>query len=242
MFTMLLESKGNRKTYSRWVPASAVIHAVLLAGVVTQSRPAQGREPEPDWSPKVVWVAPRPSDRSGSSASSPAGAVANTTRPERRMPYFDGAPTVDLPDIPLPTHGDMIGAGDVLSPTMSLGAPKGRGVSSGSGDGPRWAAQVEKIALPLPGNLVPAYPGLLRTAGLEGSVTLRFVIDTAGVVEPGSVVVVRSDHELFTAATLRALSTHRFLPAEVGGSKVRMLVEQRFEFAIGVGRESARRP
>lgn len=238
MFTMLLESKGNRKTYSRCVPASAVIHAVLLAGVVTQSRPAQGREPEPDWSPKVVWVAPRPSERSGSLASASTGSVANTTRPARRMPHFEGAPAVDLPDIPLSTHGDVIGAGDVLSPTTSLGASDGRGASPGSADGPRWAAQVEKIALPLPGNPVPAYPGILRTAGIEGSVTLRFVIDTAGVVEPGSAVVVRSDHELFTAATLRALPTHRFLPAEVGGRKVRMLVEQRFEFAIDVGRKS----
>lgn len=108
-------------------------------------------------------------------------------------------------------------------------------MSSGSGGDPRWATQVEKAALPLPGNPVPSYPGVLRTAGIEGGVTVRFVIDTAGRIEPTSIVVLRTDHELFTAATLRALRTHSFLPAEAGGIRVRMLVEQRFEFTFDVG-------
>lgn len=242
MFATLLESKGGRTTHSRWLTASAAIHAALLAGVVTQSRPAQGREPEVDKAPDLIWVAARQSETRSSPPSDPAGSGADASRPERRIPRFDGAPVVDLPEIPVSTHGNVIGAGDVLSPTTRFGTPDGRGVSSGSDGGPRWAGEVEKIALPLPGNRAPAYPGVLRAAGIEGSVTLRFVIDTAGAVERASAGVLRSDHDLFTTAALRALSTHRFLPAEVGGIKVRMLVEQRFEFTIDVGQGSARRP
>lgn len=241
MFATLLESKGGGKIQSRWLPASAIIHAALLGGLATGSRPAQGREPETDEQPKLVWVAPRPPEQSSAPASGAAGPVAEPTRPERRIPRFDAAQPVDLPDIPAATHGDVLGAGAVLSPTTRFGTPDGRGVSSGRGEGPRWAGEVEKVALPLPGNRAPTYPGALRAAGVEGSVALRFVIDTAGAVERRSAVVISSDHELFTAAALRALSTHRFLPAEVGGIKVRMLVEQRFEFTIDVGRETPRR-
>lgn len=242
MFTTLLESKGSRKTHSRWLPASAVIHVALLGGVVTHSRPVEGREPDTHEPTTIVWVAPPQPATGGSPASGAAESGAESARPERPMPRFDGAPPVDLPDIAASSPGIALGDGDILSATTGIGASGGTGLSSGSEGGPRWAAQVEKVALPLPGNPVPAYPGVLKSAGIEGSVTVRFVIDTAGGVERGSAVVIRSDHELFTAATLRALGTHRFLPAEAGGRRVRMLVEQRFEFTFEAGRHSRAGP
>ena len=238
MFTTLLESRGTRKTHSRWLPASAVIHVALLAGVVTHSRPAQGREPVVEEPPTITWVATRqPDARSDAAAGATDGASASAPS-ERPMPVFDNAPVVNLPDVPTSSTGAAVGDNPILSPDARFGVPGGSGLSSGSDGGPRWANQVEKVALPLPGNTVPAYPGVLRSAGIEGSVTVRFVIDTAGAVERGSVVILRTDHELFTAAVRRALSSHRFLPAEAGGVKVRMLVEQRFEFALDAERLS----
>lgn len=234
MFATLLESKGSRKTHSRWLPASAVIHAALLAAVVTQSRPAQGREPDVDETPNIVWVATAQREANGPPGSGATRTASEPARPESRMPVFDGAPVIDLRDLPVSTPGAAIGEGNLLSPDARFGTPGGSGVSSGSDGGPRWAPQVEKVALPLPGNPVPAYPAALRTAGIDGDVTVRFVIDTAGRVERGSIVVLRSDHDLFTASVRRALSAHQFLPAEAGGTKVRMLVEQRFAFALDV--------
>lgn len=232
MFATLLESKGSRKTHSRWLPASAVIHVALLAAVVMQSRPVEGHETEAPELPNIVWVAPPQRAATGPAGSGATPVPAEPARPESRMPIFDGASVADLPDLPPSTAAAALGEDDILSPGTRLGTPGASGASSGGDGGPRWSPQVEKVALPLPGNPVPAYPAVLRTAGIEGGVTVRFVIDTAGRVEPGSIVPLRSEHELFTAATLRALQAHRFLPAEAGGRKVRMLVEQRFEFAL----------
>ena len=61
---------------------------------------------------------------------------------------------------------------------------------------------------------------------------VRFVVDTTGRVERGSVQVVSSSNELFTASVRSALPSLRFRPASAGGRLVRQLVELPFEFAL----------
>jgi protein TonB len=51
-------------------------------------------------------------------------------------------------------------------------------------------------------------------------------------VEQGSFHVLQPTHDLFAAAVRDALGRARFKPAEVGGHKVRQLVEQTFTFRI----------
>ena len=51
--------------------------------------------------------------------------------------------------------------------------------------------------------------------------------------DPTSIRIKRSDSDLFTVAVKEALERMRFRPAEIGGRKVRMLVEQPFMFALG---------
>jgi periplasmic protein TonB len=92
--------------------------------------------------------------------------------------------------------------------------------------------EVERIAEPYPGNPVPRYPDSFRAAGIEGSVTLLFVIDTTGRADLSSIRVRHTDSDLFTASAREALERSRFRPAEIGGRKVRMLVEQPFVFAL----------
>ena len=60
----------------------------------------------------------------------------------------------------------------------------------------------------------------------------QFVVDTTGRAQPGSFKVLKSTHELFTLAVKNALPQMRFLPAEIGGRKVKQLVQQPFAFAI----------
>jgi len=90
--------------------------------------------------------------------------------------------------------------------------------------------QVEKPVAPIPGSGSPRYPEILLSAGVEGQVLGQFVVDTLGRVESGSFKVIRSDHDLFSAAVRSALPAMRFLPAEVGGRKVKQLVQQPFVF------------
>ena len=59
-----------------------------------------------------------------------------------------------------------------------------------------------------------------------------FVVDTSGHVEPRSFTVLLATHELFVAAVRNALPKMKFFPAEVGGKKVKRLVQQPFVFSI----------
>jgi protein TonB len=91
---------------------------------------------------------------------------------------------------------------------------------------------VEKAAMPQPGNPAPVYPAALRAAQLEGDVVARFVVDTSGRAEPGSIAFPRVSHPAFAEAVRHALLQSRYVPAEVAGHSVRQLVEQRFLFAL----------
>jgi periplasmic protein TonB len=73
---------------------------------------------------------------------------------------------------------------------------------------------------------------MLRSANVEGEVLVQFVVDTTGRVEKGSIKILKSSHELFTNAVQSALNSMRFYPAEIGGRKVKQLVQQPFNFAL----------
>jgi protein TonB len=69
-------------------------------------------------------------------------------------------------------------------------------------------------------------------AGVEGQVLVQFVVDTTGRAERVSLKVLKSSHESFSNAVREALSCMRYLPAEVGGRRVRQLVQQPFAFGL----------
>jgi TonB family protein len=71
----------------------------------------------------------------------------------------------------------------------------------------------------------PAYPPLLRTAGVQGEVIVTAVVDTLGMAENGSVRIVRSDNPGFDAAALATVRAARFRPARIYGRAVRVLVQ-----------------
>ncbi len=120
----------------------------------------------------------------------------------------------------------------------------GRGVAGGvasgvvGGTGPvnpdqtYFDFQVEKPVAPMPGSSGPRYPDILRSGGVEGTVLAQFVVDTTGRVEISTFQVLRSDHAMFEQAVRSSLPGMRFLPAEVGGRKVKQLVQQPFVFAL----------
>ena len=80
------------------------------------------------------------------------------------------------------------------------------------------------------GSPVPLYPDILKAAGIDGEVLVSFIVDTTGLVELRSFKVLKSSHELFDKAVRDALPGMRFLPAELGGRKVKQLVQQPFVF------------
>jgi protein TonB len=113
-------------------------------------------------------------------------------------------------------------------------APRTLAPAADSGDGQQvhFDFQVERQVTMRAGSPGPVYPDILRQAGVEGETLVSFVVDTSGRAVPGSFTVVRSTHELFTAAVRNALPRMRFVPAEVGEKKVAQLVQQPFSFSI----------
>jgi TonB family protein len=78
----------------------------------------------------------------------------------------------------------------------------------------------------------PAYPDSLRAQGIEGRVIVQVVVDTAGVVEPGSAAVVRSPHPGFNDAAIAFVYSARFRPARRHGQAIRAVVDVPIDFKL----------
>ena len=91
---------------------------------------------------------------------------------------------------------------------------------------------VDSAAVRDPTSAAPEYPPLLMTKGIEGSATMRFVVDSTGVIDMGTVLVLESSHPEFVKAVREAMPRMRFRAARVGPTAVRQLAEQLFRFEI----------
>jgi len=92
--------------------------------------------------------------------------------------------------------------------------------------------QVTKQVSLRPGNPSPRYPDVLRSGNVEGNVLAQFVVDTLGRADMTEFKVLKSDHDLFTAAVKSVLPMTKFTPAELGGHKVKQLVQMPFQFTL----------
>lgn len=230
MFRMVASSSPKPR-WSGGAAASFTVHALVIGAAVAASAappPPRDRPVERTITFHDHTRPPAPVPETPP-ATTPLGVAAPPLGAPVLPPLIDvpsGLPDVDV------TRG-------LTRPEDWAGSAGVRGGSStGQGDGPvvgdrPWAAwQVEQPAMALPGSPTPRYPDLLRAAGVEGEAVMAFVVDTTGRVDPASITVLRTTHELFAAAVRQALPTMRFVPAEVDGRKVRQLVQQPFVFAV----------
>ncbi len=140
---------------------------------------------------------------------------------------------VKIPDISIvPIAADPIVARPGDFARVPMDAAGGVGTPSPSPGATFRADQVEKQVAVLPGGSPPLYPEALRMAGVEGQVVAVFVVDDQGRVEAGSISFLRSDNEQFEREVRATLRNMRFAPAEVGGRKVRQLVQMPFVFKL----------
>lgn len=93
--------------------------------------------------------------------------------------------------------------------------------------------QVEKPAMPRPGNPPPVYPPALRENEISGEVLAQFVVDTTGRAEVRTLKILKATHNDFAKAVRDVVPRMRFLPAELGGCKVRQLAQLPFAFRTG---------
>lgn len=89
-----------------------------------------------------------------------------------------------------------------------------------------------------------SYPSGSQTRGVQGTVVLQFVVDTAGRVEQDTIEErwpadrprltgeLAEHYQAFLTAAKRSLAATRYHPARIGGCVVRQFVQQPFQFNL----------
>ena len=239
MFNNLVESKRKKQRSPAGLFASFVLHAALITLVVVAGGQAaeQFEKPKQEKVDFVEVKKDEPPPPKNEPPPPPPPDVVAAPPPPKGFQILT-AP-VDIPDV-LPDidlskkvtdEADFSGKGAAGGTAKGVEGGKPQLVGANN-DQPFFEFQVEKPDQALPGGSSPRYPDILRQAGVEGEVLAQFVVDTTGRAEMNSYKVLKTTHELFGNAVKQALPGMRFIPAEVGGRKVRQLVQQPFSFAI----------
>jgi periplasmic protein TonB len=234
MFENLIETKPKKPKTLKTAVLSVVVHSILIAAAVYGTLEAKEAIEKPK-AEKVEFVEmkkdePPPPEKQPEpppeivAAPPPPKGFQVLTAP---IKIPDVLPEIDLSK-KVTDEADFSGKG------VAGGIAKG--VVGGTGpvntDQTFFEFQVEKQVAPAPGSGGPRYPDMLRSANVEGEVLMQFVVDTTGRVEMGSVKVLKTSHDLFTNAVRQFLQSARYYPAEIGGRKVKQLVQQPFNFTL----------
>ncbi len=227
MLAHLLESKTERNRSVWGALVSTVAHTIAIGVAVFAT--AQARVDEPRDVEVVRWMNPP--------AARPPAAAAPVRSVER--PALAALPDLRLLeriDVVTPPVDLMPAQPSLNSVPFTAGAATSGLTSDHTGrveiTEPLSADQVERQVYLRPGSSPPRYPDALRVAGVEGQVVVLFVVNERGRVELASVRFTRSDNALFEAAVRDALGTMQFVAAEVGGRKVRQMVQMPFVFRL----------
>ncbi|MGH7679346.1 MAG: energy transducer TonB [Gemmatimonadaceae bacterium] len=233
MFENLIETKPKKPKTLKTMALSVVIHAVLITGAVWGTLQAKEAIEKPK-AEKVEFVdmkkdePPPPEDK-----PPPPPEIVAAPPPPKGFQVLT-AP-IKIPDVlpEIDLSKKMTDEADFSGKGVAGGIAKG--VVGGTGpvtDQTYFEFQVEKQVSQVPGSMNLRYPDMLRSANVEGEVLVQFTVDTVGRVERGSIKILKSSHELFTNAVNSALPSARYYPAEIGGRKVRQLVQQPFNFTL----------
>ena len=232
MLNVLLESKAARTKRMGGTLTSVLVHGAIIAGVIAlgvRPRSIDARMPDfPKEGPIYVPVEPRPDAPKGHSTRS------NADHPTAPAP----APMPRIDDI-----SPGIPPIDVSAPPITDATEFGRGVSTPNGGtdrrgvgGPLEGVLEERYVDRSPRILgtppLPVFPTALRERGAHGRVSVQFVVDTLGRAEMSGLRVVEESDPLFAQSVRAVLPRYRFSPGEVGGQKVRTLVQLPFDFTL----------
>ncbi len=236
MFDNLIESKAARQRRAGGTMLSVVVHAVLISAAVYGTLHASQEMDKPK-AEKVEFVTvkkdepPPPKD----TPKPPPPDVVMKAPPPKGFQVLTAPIKIPdvLPDIDLSkkvtSEEDFTGKG--IAGGIAKGVVGGTPAPVNN-DQTYFEFQVEKQVSPFPGNAGPRYPDMLRSANVEGEVLAQFVVDTTGRADMSTFKVLKSTHDLFTNAVKATLPNMKFYPAEVGGHKVKQLVQMPFQFNL----------
>ncbi|MEO6992861.1 MAG: energy transducer TonB, partial [Lacunisphaera sp.] len=124
---------------------------------------------------------------------------------------------------PPPPPGLMISKNAIAIPNLKPGASFGKGLELFD-----MSQLDQRPILRVPVN--PQYPYEMSRAGINGNVTVEFIINTNGDVTQAQVV--RSSHREFEVPAVQAVLKWKFKPGRRGGRSVNVRASQLIEFNL----------
>ena len=236
MFNNLLESKPKKEKRGGGTVTSIVLHSIVvgLAVYATANAAIQNEKPRQEKIDFVETPKDEPPPPKDEPPPPPPPDIVAAPPPPKGFQVLTAPVEIPdvIPDIDLSKkvtdENDFSGKG--VAGGVAKGVEGGKAIVQS--DQPYFEFQVEKPVVPAPGSTSPRYPDMLRQAGVEGEVLAQFVVDTTGRAEAGSLKILKSSHDMFVQSVKNALPQMKFIPAEVGGRKVKQLVQQPFTFSI----------
>jgi protein TonB len=225
MLHLVESARLPRPRRAPWTAASTALHAALIAAAaLAGTREVAHRLPEAPPDPIIFTTVARSTAPAALALPGSPGSL--VARPELRVPDVVIPLVSNLLDNfarvpPVPLQGGDVTQLSGVVPARTLGPDRVYDHHT-----------VDRAVAPRAGNPSPEFPQVLRSAGVSGEVLARFVVDTNGRVEPGSVAITSASHSLFADAVRRWLPRTRYEPARAGSARVRQVVEQRIEFAL----------
>ena len=233
MLEVLLESRAVRAKRMGGTLTSVLVHGAMIAGIVTLSVRTTTVEARVPDAPNggITYIPVRPvREASTGSVTRVLANHALTIVPRTKLPTIDhiptGIPPVDLTTAPI-TDGEEFTRGVGQDPGGS-----GRRGLGGPIEGVLEERYVDRSPRILGSPIQPDFPASLRQRGINGRVSMQFVVDTLGRAEMSGLRVVEASDPLFAQSVRAVLGRYRFSPGEVGGQKVRTLVQLPFDFTL----------
>ncbi len=232
MFENLIETKPKKPKTAKTMALSVFFHAVIIGAAVYGTLEAKEAIEKPK-AEKVQFLDVPKEEPPPPEEAPPPPEVVVAPPPPKGFQVLTAPIKIPevLPEIDLSKkvtdEADFSGKG--VQGGIAAGVVGGTGPVNA--DQTYFEFQVEK-QVSSTGNLRLNYPDMLRSASVEGEVLAQFEVDTTGRVVMSTFKVLKSSHDLFTTAVRQALQTARYYPAEIGGRKVRQLVQQPFNFTL----------
>ena len=222
MLEVLLESRGVRQKRPLIATCiSTLVHLTIVVALVWGGRHLAGQLGD-DLVQQLSFIVPvdrgSPSPQQHLTYVAMGGGVSDRGMLEADKRRVDEKGAFALPQIAgAPTEPDV----PVLAPTTPQSADNAYSV-----------IEVDSAAVRDSSSAAPAYPHVMMTKGIEGYAAMRFVVDSTGLIDMGTVELLQATHAEFVQAVREAMPRMKFRPAKVGVATVRQLAEQLFKFEI----------
>lgn len=212
------DSFGEVRISPAAVTVSVGAHVLLLGAFVDASGPTLSDMAEPNFRP-VFYLAPPNRPLTGMGSGERIAYVAMGSGGTGAGP------------------GAAAGTQEGTAPS-TLPAPDERGDQTGpptpaqSDEAVFTIIEVDQEAVRMANSAAPAYPPLMLSEGVEGTVIVRYVVEINGLADSSSLEIVSATRREFADAVRAAIPYMRFTPARIDERPVKQLVEQPFSFRI----------